>query len=640
MTPGEVEERVEAGLAALARNEWREAHRLLADADHLHPLSPENLEQLATAAWWSGELDACVSALERAFAGYSAAGNDRRAAGTALELARQASNRGKLSVSTGWAQRARRLLEANPDCAEAGIMAVMQSGAARARGDFEASAHFAQQAVELGQRHGARDLWALALHHQGQALVSMGNVEEGMGMIDEATAAATGGELSPLYTGTVYCLTISTCRDLGDFGRASEWTAEANRWCEQRSISGFPGICRIHRAELMRLRGAWRLAEAEVLTACQELPNFNPKMAAVAFAELGEIRVRSGDLAGAEDALRQAHELGDEAQPGMAMLLAARGNLRAAESSIRTAVESTAERSLARARLLPAQAQIALAAGHSGAAEAAVAEMEDIAERFNSAAFRTSALMWRGGLEALAGSPAAVNHLRAALRGWREIDAPYEGALTRLLLARALRASDDSAAAEAETEAGQSALARLGAPPPGPPFAGAAVASVRRALMFTDIVRSTELVSAVGDTAWASLVRWHDQALRDTVSRHGGEVANHTGDGFLFAFLNPGAAFEAAIAIQRLLEAHRREHGFAPEVRIGVHAADANPGEGGYRGRGVHEAARIAAAAGPGEIVASADTAALVPSARTSEPRSVALKGLAQPVEIVTLTWL
>jgi class 3 adenylate cyclase len=163
---------------------------------------------------------------------------------------------------------------------------------------------------------------------------------------------------------------------------------------------------------------------------------------------------------------------------------------------------------------------------------------------------------------------------------------------------------------------------------------------VARTFMFTDIVGSTQLVAALGDEAWDDLLSWHDRALRSIFADHGGEEVDHAGDGFFVSFRSAGSAVECAIAIQRRLVEHRRTHGFAPQVRIGLHGATASRKGSDYRGKGVHEAARIGALAGGSEIVASRATAE---AARCrvpfSEPRLVELKGVGEPVEVVSLEW-
>jgi class 3 adenylate cyclase len=161
---------------------------------------------------------------------------------------------------------------------------------------------------------------------------------------------------------------------------------------------------------------------------------------------------------------------------------------------------------------------------------------------------------------------------------------------------------------------------------------------VMKTFMFTDIVGSTNLVEVMGDEAWETLLRWHDQTLRSLFVAHQGEEVVATGDGFFVGFDSPEAAVTCAVAIQRNLAEHRVKHGFAPQVRIGLHASDATQVGTNFRGKGVHEAARIAALAGGGEILASTDTVA---GTRFSfgGARSEILKGITEPVEVVTVEW-
>jgi adenylate cyclase len=159
-----------------------------------------------------------------------------------------------------------------------------------------------------------------------------------------------------------------------------------------------------------------------------------------------------------------------------------------------------------------------------------------------------------------------------------------------------------------------------------------------RTFMFTDIVKSTQLVEAMGDEAWNEVLRWHDQTLRGLIGRHAGEEINHSGDGVFASFAQPERAIECAVQIQRTLADHRRTHGFAPQVRVGVHQAAATRVGLDYRGKGVHEAARIAAEAQGGEVLASWHTAQPC-NFTVSEPRELSLKGIAQPVQVVSVSW-
>jgi len=130
--------------------------------------------------------------------------------------------------------------------------------------------------------------------------------------------------------------------------------------------------------------------------------------------------------------------------------------------------------------------------------------------------------------------------------------------------------------------------------------------------MFTDIVRSTNLVEAMGDEAWENLLRWHDQTMRSLLAEHLGEEVKQAGDGFFFAFPDSVSAIECAVAIQRTLAGHRSAHGFAPQVRIGLHVAEATRRGRDYSGKRIHEAARIAALAGADEVLATLSTAGLL----------------------------
>jgi class 3 adenylate cyclase len=162
---------------------------------------------------------------------------------------------------------------------------------------------------------------------------------------------------------------------------------------------------------------------------------------------------------------------------------------------------------------------------------------------------------------------------------------------------------------------------------------------VLKTFMFTDMVRSTALAEALGDDAWADLLRWHDETLRALFAAHQGEEVVATGDGFFVGFDSPEAALACAVAIQRRLVEHRGRHGFAPQVRIGVHASEAAQVGRNFRGKGVHEAARIAGLAEGGEIVVSAATVGTGSPYPISEPRAATLKGISEPIEVVTIEW-
>jgi len=161
---------------------------------------------------------------------------------------------------------------------------------------------------------------------------------------------------------------------------------------------------------------------------------------------------------------------------------------------------------------------------------------------------------------------------------------------------------------------------------------------VVKTFMFTDIVSSTGLAEILGDDAWTTLLRWHDETLRGLFATHRGQEVVATGDGFFIGFDSPDDALSCAVAIQRTLAAHRRDHGFAPQVRIGILLADATQVGQNYQGMGVNQASRIASIAEGSEIVASRETVEGT-KYRVSDPRSVDLKGISKPVDVISVEW-
>jgi class 3 adenylate cyclase len=636
---------------AVQRHAWREAFDLLRRADASGVLGADDYDSLAEAAWWIGALNDAIEARERAHAAYMAAGDKASAGRQAMLLGTYHEHKLDHPISMGWRKRAERLLADLPESPHHGLLYRLRAGQAMSRGDYEVALSWAERTRALGKRFEDPNLEALGLHDRGRILIAKGDVDEGLALLDEAMASAVGGELDPYPTAIIYCNVIVACQDLTDYGRAADWTEAAKRWCERQSISGFPGMCRVRRAEVVRLRGAWAEAEHEARKACAELQEFYLDYAAEGFYQVGEIRLRMGDYSGAEDAFRQAHEMGRSPQPGLALLRLGQGELDAAERLIHGALTESRDR-LGRAKLLPAAVEIALATGRRDHAKDAVAELQAIAEAFRTPGLRATALTAAGTSETQSGDhETAIGTLSRALRHWQEIDAPYESARTRMFLADALRQHGDVDAAALETRSAKATFDRLGAVPDSRAAAnllgeGAVETSARasttltRTLMFTDIVRSTALVEAIGDDAWENVVRWHDQKLRALFAEHGGEEVDHAGDGFFVAFRTASAAVECAVAIQRTLEAHRRDHGYAPALRIGLHSAPAASTARGYRGRGVHVAARIAALAEAGEILVSTDTLReQVGTYRASQPRDVTLRGVSQPVTVGALEW-
>jgi class 3 adenylate cyclase len=643
-------EPLRAGRDAINRRAWGEAFDLLSQADVAGLLEPQDLEALGEASWWTGRLDDCIDARQRAYSVYVDSGSNRKAAMVALALAKDYFAKQASAVGTAWLNRAQRLLEDEPESVEHGYLERMRGVLAfEGNRDFDLGLDHATRALAIGSRFADRDLMAASLHDRGRILAAKGQVGEGMALIDEATVAAVGGELGPYWTAVIYCNTITACRDVADYGRAAEWSDAAKRWCERQAIAGFPGMCRVYRAEIMRLRGSWREAEQEARRACQELKEFNLGYSAEAFYEVGEIRLRTGDLASAEEAFNQAHELGRDPQPGLSVLQLAQGKAEAATASIDRALRNRPRDRLGRSRLLPAQVEVALATGDVQTALGAADELAEIAHEYGSPALEAASQSARGEVELAEGDAAgALADLREGCRLWQQIDAPYEAARVRVLMGLAHRALGDEEAAALDLRAALSGFERLGARPDatrarellGGQSLSRPGTRLIKTFMFTDIVKSTPLVEAIGDEAWEDLIQWHDKTLRSLFASHGGQEIDHAGDGFFVAFESAPVAIDCAVAIQRTLADHRKTHGFSPQLRIGLHATEAARSGGGFRGKGVHQAARIASMAEGGEILVSG-TALETETSRypTSEAKMVNLKGISEPIEVSRIHW-
>jgi class 3 adenylate cyclase len=634
----------------MERHAWQEAFDQLSQADRDGPLSGADLEALALAAFFAARAEVELGVKERAFKAHEAEGNGLRAAYLALDIARTYGWQGKHSIASAWIRRAERIIGPDGETYAHGYLTLIRSEGAAATGDLDAALVLAERTVEISTRAADADLKAYALSNLGALKIASGAADDGFAMMEEASIAAVNGELSPYTSGMTACRLISACRDLTDYRRASEWIEATERYCDRESVSGFPGVCRIHRAEVAAVRGAWERAEQELQQATTELGAYNAAPSqADGFYAIGDIRRLRGDFEAAETALREAHARGRSPQPALALVRLAEGKIKAAATAINAAVADETWDRWARARLLPAQVEIGVAAGDVEGARTAVDALADIVVGYPSRALEAGRQVALGRVLVAEGDPAgAARELRAAVKGWREVGAPYEVARARAVLARALRAVQDDDAADLELRAALDEFRRLGARIDveaaerelreaedrrrGP-------VSTKKTFMFTDIVGSTILAEALGDRAWERLLRWHDDKLRSLVASGGGEIVNPTGDGFFAAFESARSGVDCAISIQRALVDHRASTGFAIPVRIGLHTAEANRRGTDYSGKGVHVAARVAGLAQGGEILATAETIAEAGDVRASVARTASVKGVTAPLSLAAIAW-
>jgi DNA-binding CsgD family transcriptional regulator len=459
---------LEQGRAAYNRLSWGEAFSHLVAADNGQPLGPEDLELLSTAALLSGQELQSLALMQRTHSAFLGRGDRARAAGWAIRLGMSLLNTGQAAQAGGWIRRASRLLDdGRQDCVETGYLLVamaMQSLGAR---DLPGADAAFTRAHEIAERFGDADLLAMSRLGHGSSLIARGEIDAGVALHDEIMVSVTSGEVSPVMAGIVYCAVIETCREVFDLRRAQEWTSALTRWCEsQPGLVAFRGSCLLFRTEIMQLHGRWADAFSEAERARDLLlePPAKP-FAGVAFYEIAELHRLRGKFAEAEGAYRQASQMGHGPMPGLALMRMAQGH----PDQAATVIRRERDEALAftqRAAVLPAFVEIMVATGDLDSARSGAAELEEIARQLKAPILDAMANQAGGAVLLAEGNPrGALQPLRRSAILWRELEAPYEVARVRVLIARACRALGDSETAAMEFEGAGRIFKELGALP-------------------------------------------------------------------------------------------------------------------------------------------------------------------------------
>ena len=457
---------LDRGRESFDRRAWGDAYASLAAADHAVRLDPDDLERLAAAAYLVGREDESLGLWERAHHEALSRGDDVRAVRCARWLALGLLMRGEVAQGGGWIARARRLLDdGHVDCVEEGYLLELQGFE---QSDAVAAYATSGRAVEIGKRFRDSDLTAFARLGQAQALMRMGRTTEAGPLLDEAMVSVTAGDVSPILAGIIYCAVIESCRAMSDVRRAREWTAALSHWCEaQPDLVPYRGQCLVHRSEIMQWHGAWPDAAEAARQAYERFRGSRHPAIGAACYQQGELHRLRGEFGAAEEAYRRASRWGREPQPGLSLLRLAQGDGPAATAAIRRALDE-AQDEVTRPRLLPAYVEIMLATAEVTAARAAADELTAIAETLALPMPRAVALHATGAVRLAEGDArAALTALRHAWRLWHELDAPYEAARVRVLLALACGQLSDMDGAAMEFDAARWVFDQLGAAPDG-----------------------------------------------------------------------------------------------------------------------------------------------------------------------------
>jgi tetratricopeptide (TPR) repeat protein len=456
---------------AAARGAWEEAYDLLMEVDANGLAESGDLALLGEVAYAAGHLDVTIEAWERTHTLCVQAGDRVAAAAAAVRVAMHLLlDTALMAPVRGWLGRADRLLEGQEETPAHAWLAAVRAYERMLTGDLQGARQWSERAIAVGSK---RDAAACAVGRVAAARLRIldGEVEEGLALLDEVGVAAVSGDLDPLSTGLVYCELVCALQGLAQYDVAEEWTEAMERWCRTNAIGSLRGRCRVHRAEILRLRGACHEAEQQALVACDELSPYLRREMGWPLSELGRIRLRRGDVDGAEEALLAAHRVGWEPQPGLALVRLAQGDAAAAAASIRDALERPSrvpskelppDTDLQRAPLLEAQVEIEIAAGDLGGARAAADELERVAARFRSTALVAGATLARGRVRLAEGQVAQAERCCSeAARLWNQIGAPYEAAVARMVLAGALRGGGSEDQAVLELQAARTILERI-----------------------------------------------------------------------------------------------------------------------------------------------------------------------------------
>ncbi len=423
------------GRELFQRKAWGEAYRLLEAADREAPLEPEDLERLATAAYLMGRDDESEGFRARAHQIFLARSDCEGAARSASLLAFGLLQHGARAPASGWFARAERILdEAHLDCVVRGFLLIPTAIQHIVQGDPSAGHAAFTQAAEIANRFGDRDLASLACSGRGRALICLGQIAEGVELLDEAMVAVIAGDVTPLLAGDIYCSVLEACQETFDLRRAYEWTVSLAQWCAaQPDLVRYRGECLLYRAEVMQWRGKWDDAARDAHAACELL--MSRPAAGAAFYRLGEIHRLRGEFAKAETAYTRANERGRKPQPGLSLLRLAQGQNDTAAASIRGVLLDTRAPD-ARARMLGAAVEILLAAGDLEHASAGAAELSEIASAFDAALLSAASAHATGAVLLAEGDVAgAATALHRASEIWRNLETPYEEAHTCLLMA-------------------------------------------------------------------------------------------------------------------------------------------------------------------------------------------------------------
>jgi DNA-binding CsgD family transcriptional regulator/Tfp pilus assembly protein PilF len=445
--------------AAFGAGDWEAAAAAFEAAGE----DPEALDGLGQVRWFQGRIEEGIRLRERAYAGYRARGDDVAAGACALWLHVEVlSSRGAEAVAAGWFRRGERLLEGTPESYPRVELEVLRG---RAATDPAAAEAHLRGAVAMAQRLGDPDAEVRALSQLGILRVSQGRTDEGMALLDEAMAAALGGELSdPWQIGGACCTLLAACDLAGDLVRAMQWCEEVVAFIERRRFVPLGAWCRSLYGGVLTATGDWERAEAELLGALRTYGGPGRPMAAYPLARLAALRIRQGRIEEAERLLDGIEHHPRAVATSLAVLLA-RGEHAAAVAAAERRLERVGAGHPLAAEVLPLLVEGRLALGDEEGAREAVAALGELGRAMARRDLLALAEACAAAVSEHTGDGAAAAHLEAALELYARLGMPLEEARCRAGLARVHAARGHAAPAADAARSALSVFERLGARP-------------------------------------------------------------------------------------------------------------------------------------------------------------------------------
>jgi DNA-binding CsgD family transcriptional regulator len=435
---------------------WSVVYKVLKSRENT--LNVEELYQLSLAAYLTGHDGESFEMLARTHHRFLENGKIKQAVRCAFWIGMLLMFRGERARGSGWFSRAHRLVEEHKyEGPENGLLLLPAGLGSLGAGNANLALTNFNKALEAGKGYDDPDLTTLSLLGQGQAMIQLGNISEGITLLDESMISVESADISPLVVGIVYCAVIETCQMIFDIRRAQEWTAVLSQWCEsQPDLVPFRGQCLIRRSQIRHIHGEWSEALDEMQRACRILsePPGEPA-AGEAYYQLAEIFRLRGDFQQAEKLYIESNKWARKPQPGLALLRLAQNEKDMAIKSIQNTLDE-AKTPLQRLKVLPAYIEIMLVHNKTTDARSAVDELNAVAEKYETIFLQAITAYCQGALLLKENDfGAAIKSLRRSLILWNELNAPYEAASVRLLLGIAYRKKGDHDSAGMELTAAQ-----------------------------------------------------------------------------------------------------------------------------------------------------------------------------------------